>query len=483
MTETNPQPAPLLVAGRWEHEGTPLTARSPGDGRIVGHTFEATAKQLDEATDAAVSAFQVTRRLASFERSEILRRAAELISGDVEGLATTLAAEIGKPINDSRLEVRRTAACFRMAAEEAERIGGEVMPLDLLPTARGRWGITRKMPIGPIAAITPFNVPLSLSAHKVAPALAAGCTVVLKPDSRAALTMLRLATLLVEAGVPEGALSVLPMSTDVGDRMVTDHRFRMVSFTGSVRAGWDIRSRAGTKKVTLELGGTAPVIVDETADVAYAATRTVAGAFKYAGQLCISVQRALVHRAVWDEYLDGLVKGAGALVVGDPLDEQTQVGPMISVSAADRIRSWVDEALASGARVVAGGEPSDPGGAYVAPLVMEQVPDDARLATEEAFGPIVTVTPFEDIEEAFAIADSTPFGLQAGYFTRDLNRTWRAFESLEFGAIVVNDVPAFRVDNMPFGGVKNSGLGREGVRWAIDDMTDPRLLVIAPEAG
>lgn len=476
------EPVPLLVGGRWERRGDPLTCRAPGDGRVVGHTFEATPEQLDRATEAAVRAFGVMRRLASCERGEILRRAAELIERDVEGLGATLAAEIGKPINDARLEARRTAACFRMAGEEAERIGGEVMPLDLLPTSRGRFGMTRKMPIGPIAAISPFNVPLSLSAHKVAPALAAGCTVVLKPDSRAALTMLRLAGLLGEAGVPEGALSVLPMSTEVGDRMVTDDRFRMVSFTGSVRAGWDIRSRAGTKKVTLELGGTAPVIVDETADAAYAAIRTVAGAFKYAGQLCISVQRAFVHRSVYDEYVDGLVKGAGTLVVGAPLDPSTQLGPMISLSAADRIRSWVDEAVSAGASL-ATGDTSDPSGSYVSPFVLENVPADSKLAREEAFGPVVTVTPFDDIDDAFAMADDTPYGLQAGYFTGDLHRTWRAFESLEFGAIVINDVPAFRVDNMPFGGVKSSGLGREGVRWAIEDMTEPRLLVIAPPEG
>lgn len=482
MTEfvTDP-PSPLLVGGRWERDGTPLDCRAPSDGHVVGHTFEATPEQLDEATEEAVAAFLLTRRSASYERGEILRRAADLILADTEGLAITLAAEIGKPINDSRLEVRRTAACFRMAGEEAERIGGEVMPLDLLPTSRGRWGITRKMPLGPVAAISPFNVPLSLSAHKVAPALAAGCTVVLKPDSRAALTMLRMAGHLVEAGVPQGALSVLPMSTEVGDRMVTDERFRMVSFTGSVRAGWDIRSRAGIKKVTLELGGTAPVIVDETADARYAATRTVAGAFKYAGQLCISVQRALVHRSVYDEFVDGLVKGAGALTVGDPMDEGTQVGPMISTDAANRIRAWVDEAVTAGAHLVCGDTTSV--GPYVAPFVLENVPAGVKLANEEAFGPVVTVTPFDDIDEAFAIADDTPFGLQAGYFTRDLQRTWRSFDALEFGTIVVNDVPAFRVDNMPFGGVKSSGLGREGIRWAIEDMTEPRLLVITPDAG
>ncbi|WP_067857778.1 aldehyde dehydrogenase family protein [Mycolicibacterium wolinskyi] len=479
MTSADSSPVPILVGGRWESDGTPLTARAAGDGRVIGHTFEATPDQLDRATDAAVQAFSQTRRLASFERGEMLRDIADRILADAEGLAATLAAEIGKPIGDARLEVRRTAGAFRMAGEEAERIGGEVMPLDLLPTSRGRWGITRQMPLGPIAAISPFNVPLSLSAHKVAPALAAGCTVVLKPDSRAALTLLRLAGLIVEAGVPAGAVSVLPMSTEVGDRMVTDDRFRMVSFTGSVQAGWDIRSRAGTKKVALELGGNAPVIVDETADVAHAAARTVAAGFKYAGQLCISAQRVFVHRAVATEFVDALTKGAAALKVGDPLDETTQVGPMISVDAADRIRSWIDEAVQGGARLLTGGEGS---GAFVTPAVLDQVPDTAQLSCQEAFGPVVVVNTFDDLDAAFAAADGTPYGLQAGYFTRDLHRAWRAYEQLEFGTVVINDAPAFRVDSMPFGGVKKSGLGREGIRWAIADMTEPRLLVLTPEA-
>lgn len=464
------EPVPLLVAGEWER----------GEGTSLGRTFEASAEQLDRATDGAVRAFAGTRRAASYERGELLRRIGELVLADVDGLATTLAEEIGKPITDARLEVRRTALTFRLAGEEAERIGGEVIPLDLLPTSRGRWGLTRRMPVGPVAAITPFNVPLSLSAHKLAPALAAGCTIVMKPDSRVALTMLRLAELMVEAGTPAGALSMLPMSVEVGDRLVTDERFRMVSFTGSARVGWDIRARAGTKKVTLELGGNAPVIVDETADVAQAVARTVAGGFKYAGQLCISVQRAFVHRAVWDEFVGGLVKGAAALRVGDPLDEATQLGPMISAEAASRALATVAEAVDGGARVLTGG---DGEGAFVAPTVVEQVPPAARLAAEEAFAPVVVLTPFDDVDDAFAAANDSPYGLQAGYFTRDLQRTWRAFETLEVGALVVNDVPTFRVDSMPFGGVKSSGVGREGVRWAIEDMTDQRLLVLAPEAG
>jgi acyl-CoA reductase-like NAD-dependent aldehyde dehydrogenase len=474
------RPAALLVGSVWEPAPDPRPVRAAGTDRVIGRVGEASADQLERATQAASEAFARTRRLASYERGDLLRRVAELVTAEAEPLAQTLAAEIGKPITDARLEVSRTAMTFRMAGEEAERIGGEVLPLDLLPTARNRVGIVRRMPIGPVAAITPFNVPLSLSAHKVAPALAAGNPVVLKPDTRAALTLLRLADVMVRAGVPEGALSVLPMSIDVADRMVTDERFRMLTFTGSARVGWSLRARAGTKKVTLELGGNGAVIVDRSADVAHAVARTVAGGFKYAGQLCISVQRAYVHRSVWDEYVAGLVEGAAALRVGDPMDEKTQVGPMISVDAAQRTVSLIEEAVAAGARVLTGGERD---GAFVTPTVVENVPPTAALIAEEAFAPVVVVTPYDDLEEALRAVNDGPYGLQAGLFTRDLSQAWSAFETLEVGALVVNDVPTFRVDNMPFGGVKSSGLGREGVRYAIEDMTEQRLLVLAPEAG
>lgn len=479
-TPDRDRPAEVLVGGAWEPAPDPRPALAAGTDRVIGQRGEASADQLERATQAAVEAFARTRRLASYERGELLRRVAELIAAEAEPLAATLAAEVGKPITDARLEVSRTAMTFRMAGEEAERIGGEVLPLDLLPTARNRVGITRRMPIGPIAAITPFNVPLSLSAHKVAPALAAGNTVVLKPDTRAALTLLRLADIMVRAGVPEGALSVLPMSIDVADRMVTDERFRMLTFTGSARVGWSLRARAGTKKVTLELGGNGAVIVDRSADVARAVARTVAGGFKYAGQLCISVQRAYVHRSVWDEYVTGVVEAAAALRVGDPMDEKTQVGPMISVDAAQRAVSLIEEAVAAGARVLTGGERD---GAFVTPTVVEHVPPTAGLVAEEAFAPVVVVTAYDELGEALRAVNDGPYGLQAGFFTRDLPQAWTAFEDLDVGALVINDVPTFRVDSMPFGGVKSSGLGREGVRYAIEDMTEQRLLVLAPEAG
>ncbi|MEX0868650.1 MAG: aldehyde dehydrogenase family protein, partial [Nitriliruptoraceae bacterium] len=342
------------------------------------------------ATAAAVEAFAQMRRMPAYERRELLQRIAEGLTADAAGIGELLAREIGKPVRDARTEVLRTAAVFRIAGEEAERIGGEVMPLDLLATSRGRWGITRRMAIGPVAGISPFNVPLSLAGHKLGPALAAGNTIVHKPDSRVALSSLRMARIMDAAGVPSGALSMLPMDREVGDGLVTDPRFRLLSFTGSARVGWDMRARAGTKKVALELGGNAALIVDRSADIDRAVARTVAGAFKYAGQLCISVQRVFVHRDHYDAFVAGLVSGAQALTVGDPLDENSDLGPMIDETAAERAVAWVDEAVEMGASVLTGGTRR---GAYVDPIVVADVPSRARLSCEEAFAPVVTVAP------------------------------------------------------------------------------------------
>lgn len=483
MTATSSSPeasdaVPILVGGRWDADGHALTVRAAGSEDPVGTTFEANEAQREDAIRAAVDAFERTRVLPAYERREMLQRAATGILERQEEIATLLAREIGKPIRDARTEVARTAMVLRISGEEAERIGGEVLPLDLLASSEGRWGVTRRMPLGPIAGISPFNVPLSLAGHKVGPALAAGNSIVLKPDSRVALASLAMARALDDAGVPAGALSVLPMSREVGDGLVTDERFRMLSFTGSAAVGWGMRSRAGTKKVTLELGGNAALIVDETANVQRAAARTVAGGFKYAGQLCISVQRVFVHRSVYDEYVDGLVTGADKLVVGDPMAEETDIGPMISESAAERALEWLDEAVGLGGRVLTGGGRR---GAYVDPIVVEGVAPQAKLACDEAFAPIVTVAPYDDFADAVAMTNDSPYGLQAGLFTRDLQRAMQAFAELDMGGIVVNDVPTFRVDNMPYGGAKQSGLGREGVRWTIEDMTELRLLVLTPD--
>lgn len=470
----------ILVGGSWEESPDVFEVHEAGGTALVGTTYRATDDQYDRAVTAAVNAFEATRKLASFERGEILRSVAAGILDERDELARSLALEAGKPLADSRTEVERTAMAFRISSEEAERMGGEVMPLDLIPTARGRWGVTRHMPLGPVAAITPFNVPLSLAAHKLGPAVAAGNTIVLKPPSQVPLTLLHLAEIIDRAGLPPGALSVMPMSRDIGNRMVEDPRFRLLTFTGSSAAGWDMRSRAGTKKVALELGGNAGLIVDETVDPRNAAEKTVRGAFKHAGQLCISVQRVYVHTSQWDEYVDTLVDGASRLRLGHPLDEGVDLGPMVSESAAAQFMEWLAEAEELGAKVLEGGLRE---GAYVRPTVVIDVPETAKLCSEEAFAPVVVLTPFDDFQDAIDGVNASAYGLQAGVFTNDVERAWRAFEDLDVGGVVINDVPTFRVDNMPYGGNKSSGEGREGIKFALEHMTELRLMVHTPGSG
>ena len=469
---------PIFVGGNWEASDDPFTVHEAGGGPPVTHTYRASEEQYERAVEAAVEAFKTTRRMASFEKSEILRSIATGMSEQRESLGRLLAVEAGKPIGDALTEIDRTALAFRISAEEAERIGGEVLPLDLIPTARGRWGITRHMPLGPVAAITPFNVPLSLAAHKLGPALAAGNSIVLKPPSQVPGTLLRLAEIIERAGAIPGSVSILPMSRDLGNRMVEDPRFRLLTFTGSSSVGWDMRARAGTKKVALELGGNAGLIVDETSDPAYAATRTARGAFKHAGQLCISVQRVYVHRSNWNEYLDVLVDEAAALKVGHPLDESVDLGPMVSIPAADQFIQWLAEAESLGGKILEGGERE---GAFVRPTVVIDVPSEAKLCAEEAFAPVVVVTPFDAFEEAIDAVNDSNYGLQAGVFTSDFERAWTAFEDLDVGGVVINDIPTFRVDNMPYGGNKSSGEGREGIKYALEHMTELRLMVVAPD--
>jgi glyceraldehyde-3-phosphate dehydrogenase (NADP+) len=470
---------PIYVAGRWEESPLELISIAPGTGDEIGRTFRATAEQLERATVAAVAAFEHTRRLASSERSAALHRIAEGIVRDREELGISLAREAGKPLGDALVEVDRTSFLFRHAAEEAERMRGELIPLDLIPSSRGKFAITRRVPLGPVAGISPFNVPLSLAAHKIAPAIAAGDTIVLKPDSRVALTLLRLARIIDEAGLPEGAVSILPMDIEVGDRLVTDPRFRLLSFTGSARVGWDMKARAGTKNVVLELGGDGAVIVAADADLDTVVPRLLVGSFKYAGQICISVQRVYVHRSLADELQRRLVEEAAALRVGPPLAEGVDLGPMISDAAAERALALVDEAVAAGARLLTGGTRD---GAYMRPTVLSGVPGGVRLAREEAFAPVVVLEAFDEISEAIAKVNASDYGLQAGVFTTDLATLWEAFDDLEVGGVVIGDVPTYRIDHMPYGGVKDSGLGREGIRYALEHMTELRSLIITPRS-
>jgi len=476
MTSVAADIVPIYLAGEFVRAGTPLEVRDPATGELIATTWQAGAQELERATRAAVEAFTATRRLASFERRDALAHVADRISQQADELAELLSRESGKPIRDARGEVARGALTFRTAAEEALRINGEWLPLDWTAANRGRNGIVRRYPIGPVAGISPFNFPLNLAAHKVAPAIAAGCSIVLKPPSKDPLVMLRIAEYLAETDLPAGAVSILPMDRPTGDRMVADDRFKLLSFTGSPSVGWKMKGEAGKKRVVLELGGNAGAIVDETADLDWAVARLVYGAFAYSGQVCISVQRIFVVESIYPEFERRFVKKVRQVRMGSPLDPATDLGPMVDAKAVARTDEWVREALAGGARALTGGQPD---GLFYPPTVLVDVPKDARVCGEEVFAPVVNLFPVPDFAAALAELNDSQFGLQCGVFTNDLERTLRAHDELEVGGVIVNDVPTWRTDAMPYGGVKDSGIGREGLRWSIEDMTEPRLLAFA----
>jgi glyceraldehyde-3-phosphate dehydrogenase (NADP+) len=470
---------PVYLAGQWERSSRPLPVTNPFDGSSVAGTWLASDADVERAIAAAAGAAPVMRHLPAYERAAILAKVSAILTRRRDEIGRTLAGEAGKPIRDALTEVDRAAMTFHVASEEARRIGGEVIPLDLAAHGKGRIAIVRRFPIGPVAAISPFNFPLNLSAHKLAPAVAAGNPIVLKPATKTPLSALFLASALDEAGLPKGALSVLPMSRELGDRLVTDDRFKLLTFTGSSSVGWAMKARAGKKKVILELGGNAGVIIDETADLAWAAKRVVMGGFAYAGQSCISVQRVFVDNRVYDAFAAELAARVTALVVGDPLDPATDVGPMIDTGEVDRIETWVREAVAEGARVLAGGTRISR--SVFAPTVLEGAPETAKVCAQEVFAPLVALYRFSDFNEALAALNRSRYGLQAGVFTNDLLRTLVAWDVIETGGVIVNDVPTWRIDHMPYGGVKDSGLGREGPRYTIEEMTEPKLLVINRE--
>jgi acyl-CoA reductase-like NAD-dependent aldehyde dehydrogenase len=471
------KPHPIFLAGRWVESPDVLVIDNPADASTpAGATYHATEAQYEEAVEAAVAAFVVARVLPAYERGRILREISAGVRARREEIGRLIALESGKPIRDALVEVDRAVLTFRLGGEEAERMTGEVIPLDLLPSSKDRVGITRRFPIGPIAGISPFNFPLNLAAHKISPAIATGNPIVLKPPSKDPLTMLAVAEIIEAAGAPAGSVSILPMTRELGDRMVADPRFKLLTFTGSPSVGWRMKERAGKKRVVLELGGNAGVIVDKTADLDWAVKRCLVGAFSYAGQVCISVQRAFIHEDIWDAFMEKFVAGARTLKVGDPLDPTTDLGPMVNAHAAERTQRWVDEAVALGGKALLGGKAD---GTFFPPTILTDVPVSAQVCSNEAFAPLVVAFPFHDIDEAIAKVNDSMFGLQTGVFTNDLAGAWRAFGELEVGGVIVNDVPTYRIDHMPYGGVKDSGLGREGLRYAIDDMTEIRIMVLA----
>ena len=472
-------PNRLFIGGAWREPSGRDRVVSPVDGRLVLDAPRATPEDLDAAIAAAVGAAPVMAKLAAFERRDLLRRIADGVAARREDLVRSIVEESGKPVTPARAEVDRAIVTFTLGAEEASRLDGEVLDLSLEPRSRGWRAWIARMPVGPVAAITPFNFPLNLVAHKVAPAFAAGCPVVLKPAPQAPGAALILAEIVEAAGAPPGALSVVPCPAATAERLVTDPRLKMLSFTGSARVGWALRAKAGRKKVALELGGNAGVAIAEDADLAHAAARCAAGGFAQAGQVCIKVQRIAVAAPVAERFTGLFLDEVRKLPAGDPRDPATVIGPLIDEAAAARVESWVNEAVSRGAKVLLGGPRA---GTRYPGTVLTDVPRDAKVVREEVFGPVVVLETVRDFDEALARVDEGEWGLQAGVFTRDLDRIQRAFARLEVGAVVANEIPTFRVDSYPYGGVKGSGTGREGVRYAIEEMTERRALLLrAPE--
>jgi len=479
-TETRLGEFGVLIGGEQVETGETYEVRSPYDGAPVALVHRAGPDEVERAIAGAVEAFETTRHLPSWQREDVLKKVARGIGARREELAQTIALEAGKPIKTARIEVDRAAFTFTVAAEESKRIYGEIVPLDWLPGNENRVAHIRRVPLGPIAGITPFNFPLNLVAHKVAPALAAGNPILIRPASQTPVSSLLLGGILLEAGWPAGAVAVLPSSTETARPLVEDDRIKLLTFTGSPAVGWGLRARAGRKRVTLELGGNAAVIVNGDADVAYAAERIAWGGFTYAGQTCISVQRVFVHEDVYDSFVADLVRRVEELTVGDPLDEDTDVGPVIDAANADRVQEWLDEAKAAGATVLTGGRRE---GSVWRPTVLANLREDLRVSCEEVFAPLIGVTPFSDVEQAIDAAGRSEFGLQGGLFTHDMRVVDAAFDRIDVGGLMVNDVSTFRIDHMPYGGVKSSGSGREGLRYAIEEMTELKLLTFNNRSG
>jgi glyceraldehyde-3-phosphate dehydrogenase (NADP+) len=465
----------ILIGGQWRAASETLTVSNPFSGARLAEVFAVNERENEEAVALAARAADDMRALARFEIARGLRRIFDAIEGRKREFAETIALESAKPIKAAIGEVERAAATFAWAAGEAERFTGEIVPVDTIATGRGKTAHTRYVPRGVIYGITPFNFPLNLVGHKVAPALAAGNAIIIKPSQRTPLTALLLGEAFLESGLPEAALQIAPMDTKYIDAVYRDERVKMISFTGSAEIGWNIKAKAHKKMVTLELGGNAPVIVDESADFERSLRQTTMGAFAYAGQVCISVQRVFIHDRIFDRWTEAFVESARRLKKGDPLDEATELSAMIDEKAAQKAQSWVAEAAAHGARILCGNTREK---TMLDATVVTDTNPEMRVAAEEIFAPVAVVERFSDFREAVDLANNTKYGLQAGVFTNDLSNMQYAADHLEYGGVIVNDVPTFRVDNMPYGGVKESGFGREGIRYAMEEMSEIRLVVL-----
>lgn len=466
---------PLYLAGYAQTPNLDLAVTNKFSGEVATHVPLADTTTIDRAIASAVTAAVPMAAMPSHKREAVLLHCVRRFEERKDELAHALCIEAGKPIKDSRGEVARLIDTFKVAAGEATRMMGEVMPMDISARAEGYRGMWKRVPIGPCSFISPFNFPLNLAAHKIAPALAVGCPFVLKPASLTPIGALIIGEILAETDLPEGAFSILPCSRDGAELFTTDERLKLLSFTGSPDVGWALKAKAGKKKVVLELGGNAAVVVDADTDIPAAVERVVFGAFYQSGQSCIGVQRIIVHEAIYDTFRDALVVATRKLISGDPLDENTFIGPVVSEKEAQRLESWIASARAAGASVLCGGQRK---GAILEATLLENVPAGQSIVCEEAFGPVAVLSKFSCFDAALESVNDSAFGLQAGIFTRDIHKAMRAWDRLEVGGVVIGDVPSWRVDHMPYGGVKDSGLGREGIRFAMEDMTEIRLLVI-----
>ncbi len=465
----------LLIQGKWLESKTIKKILSPYDQSLVAEVHFAEKEQVEEAIQAADEAFSKTKKLCSFERALTLEKISQETKRRQEELARSITLQSGKTIKDSRTEVERAASTFLIASEEAKRMEGQVIPLDLSLQAARRWGLVRRFPIGVISAITPFNFPLNLVAHKVAPALASGNTVVLRPSSQVPVTSLILGEIIQQTDYPAGGINVIPSGYREAEILLTDDRVKMLTFTGSPAIGWELKKKAYLKKVTLELGGNAALVVEPDADLDSVLPRAVFGSFSYSGQICISIQRIFLHEKIYDRFMADFIQRTKKLKMGNPLSEETDIGPMIDIGAAKKTEEWVKEAVDKGARIVCGGKRD---GLMFEPTILENVIPELRISWLEAFAPVVVIYPYKDFEEALRAVNYSIYGLQAGIFTNDLKKAFQAYEELEVGGVVINDIPTFRIDHMPYGGVKQSGFGREGLRYAIEEMTELKLMAL-----
>jgi len=465
----------LLINGKWEDGAHVREIKSPYDGAVAAKVHFAGRAQVEQVITDAQAAFAKTRKLSSYDRATALEKISSGISRRSKEIAESIVLSSGKPLKYAKAEASRGVNTFKIAAEEAKRIYGEVIPLDLTPQTKKRWGIVGHFPLGVIAGISPFNFPLNLVAHKVAPALATGNAFIARPASQVSPTTMLLSEIVAETDYPAGGFNAVPCGYEAAEPLVEDERVKMITFTGSPDIGWDLKKRAHKKMVTLELGGNAAVVVEPDANLEYAVPRTVMGSFAYSGQVCISIQRIFLHHAIYERFMADFVAGVEKLRMGDPLDINTDIGPMINLEAAEQTEEWIAEAVDNGARIVTGGNRD---GAMFEPTILTDVRPELRISWLEAFAPVVVVYRYHDYEEALKAVNHSMYGLQAGVFTNDLNKAYQAYGRLDVGGVIVNDVPTFRIDHMPYGGIKESGFGREGLRYAIEEMTEMKLLAI-----